>query len=63
MEKVDLFKKGGFQEFKKNFQILEKQQATETWERCSDHLVNMTRRENIRREFSTFDNSANRPVH
>ena len=49
MEEVDLFKKGAFQELKNNFQILEKQQATETWECCSDHLFNMTRPENIRR--------------
>ena len=39
--------KKAFQEFEKNFQILEKPQATETLELCSYHLVNMTRPGNI----------------
>ena len=41
--------KKAFQEFEKNFQILEKPQATETLEHCSDHLVNMVRPGNIRK--------------
>ena len=49
-KKLDLFRKEAFQELKKNFQILEKQQTTETWELCSDHLVDVTRPENIRRK-------------
>ena len=42
--------KKAFQEFEKNFQILEKPQATETLELCSYHLVNMTRPGNIYQE-------------